>query len=296
MDGFPMRALCLTVMGIVSACSFRPAPLWENFSGEKALAHVQHLVELGPRPAGSEALAKSRFYIIDQLKSFGWTTTRSEFSAPTPRGMMTFVNLVARFGNQKGPAQFLLCSHYDTKTFDTIRFVGANDGGSSTGLLIEMARVLAINPVLAAKVELVFFDGEEAFENFTATDGLYGSRHFASELGELAKSFRGGILFDMIGDKSLRVTLSPDSPIDLARNIFAAADALRQRAHFTYFGGGITDDHTPLNEIGIPVIDLIDFDFPPWHTAEDTLDKISAESLEIVGRVALYDLVQFELK
>jgi len=292
---FP-RALGLAALVSVYGCSFRTAPLWEEFSGAKAFAHVQHLVELGPRPAGSEALEKSRIYIADQLKSFGWTTTRSEFSAPTPRGMMTFVNLVARFGNQKGPAQFLLCSHYDTKTFDAIRFVGANDGGSSTGLLIEMARVLAINPALAAKVELVFFDGEEAFETFTATDGLYGSHHFASELRELAKNFRGGILFDMIGDKSLQVTLSPDSPIDLARNIFAAADALGQRAHFTYFGGGITDDHTPLNEIGIPVIDLIDFDFPPWHTAEDTLDKISAESLEIVGRVALYDVVQFELK
>jgi len=292
---FP-RALGLAALVSVYGCSFRTAPLWEEFSGAKAFAHVQHLVELGPRAAGSEALEKSRIYIADQLKSFGWTTTRSEFSAPTPRGMMTFVNLVARFGNQKGPAQFLLCSHYDTKTFDTIRFVGANDGGSSTGLLIEMARVLAINPVLAAKIELVFFDGEEAFENFTATDGLYGSRHFASQLHELSKNFRGGILFDMIGDKSLQVTLSPNSPIDLARNIFAAADVLGQRAHFTYFGGDITDDHTPLNEIGIPVIDLIDFDFPPWHTAEDTLDKISAESLEIVGRVALYDLVQFELK
>jgi glutaminyl-peptide cyclotransferase len=290
-----LRAVALTLV-IVSGCSSRTAPLWENFSGAKAFAHVQHLVELGPRPAGSEALEKSRVYIVDQLKSFGWTTSRSEFSAPTPRGMMTFVNLVARFGSEKGPAQFLLCSHYDTKTFDTIRFVGANDGGSSTGLLIEMARVLALNPVLAAKIELVFFDGEEAFENFTATDGLYGSRHFASQLGESAKNFRGGILFDMIGDKSLQVTLSPDSPMNLAHNVFAAADALGQRAHFTYLGGGITDDHTPLNEIGIPVIDLIDFDFPPWHTAEDTLDKISAESMEIVGRVALYDLVQFELK
>jgi hypothetical protein len=296
MWSFPARALGLAALVIVCGCSSRAAPLWENFSGAKAFAHVQHLVELGPRPAGSEALEKSRIYIIDQLKFVGWTTTRSEFSTPTPRGTMTFVNLVARFGNQKGPAQFLLCSHYDTKTFDTIRFVGANDGGSSTGLLIEMARVLALNPALAAKVELVFFDGEEAFENFTATDGLYGSRHFASELRESAKNFRGGILFDMIGDKSLQVTLSPDSPIDLARNIFAAAEALGQRAHFTYFGGGITDDHTPLNEIGIPVIDLIDFDFPPWHTAADTLDKITPESLEIVGRVALYDLVQFELK
>ena len=277
-----------------------PPPLWENFSGEKAFAHVQHLVDLGPRPAGSEALEKSRLYITEQLKSAGWTVARSEFSDQTPRGKMTFVNLIARFGTseKKEAAQFLLCSHYDTKTFDTIRFVGANDGGSSTGLLIEMARVLAMSPALAAKIELLFFDGEEAFENFTATDGLYGSRHFAQELRDSgkAKSVRGGILFDMIGDKSLDVTLPPDSPADLTRNIFAAADALGQRTHFTYLSGGMTDDHTPLNEIGIPVIDLIDFDFPPWHTAGDTLDKISAESLEIVGRVALYDLVQFELK
>jgi glutaminyl-peptide cyclotransferase len=296
------RALFLATFAILSGqgCSLRSAPLWENFSGEQAFAHVQHLVDLGPRPAGSEALEKSRLYIIEQLKSAGWTVARSEFSDQTPRGKMKFVNLIARFGTseKKEAAQFLLCSHYDTKTFDTIRFVGANDGGSSTGLLIEMARVLALSPALAAKIELLFFDGEEAFENFTATDGLYGSRHFAQELRDSgkAKSVRGGILFDMIGDKSLDLTLPSDSPTDLTRNIFAAADALGQRAYFTYLDRGMTDDHTPLNEIGIPVIDLIDFDFPPWHTAGDTLDKISAESLEIVGRVALYDLVQFELK
>jgi glutaminyl-peptide cyclotransferase len=302
MRGSLSRALFLAAFAILSvqSCSFSTGLLWENFSGEKAFAHVQHLVDLGPRAAGSEALEKSRLYIIEQLKSAGWTVTRSEFSDQTPRGKMTFVNLIARFGTneKKEAAQFLLCSHYDTKTFETIRFVGANDGGSSTGLLIEMARVLAINPALAAKIELLFFDGEEAFENFTATDGLYGSRHFAEELRDSgkAKSVRGGILFDMIGDKSLDVTLPPDSPADLTRNIFAAADALGQRGHFTYLSGGMTDDHTPLNQIGIPVIDLIDFNFPPWHTAGDTLDKISAESLEIVGRVALYDLVQFELK
>ncbi len=296
------RALCLATSAILSvqSCSFPNARLWENFSGEKAFAHVQHLVDLGPRPAGSEALEKSRLYIIEQLKSSGWTVTRSEFSDQTPRGKIKFVNLIARFrtNEKKEPAQFLLCSHYDTKTFETIRFVGANDGGSSTGLLIEMGRVLAMSPALASKIELLFFDGEEAFENFTATDGLYGSRYFAKELRDSgkAKSVRGGILFDMIGDKSLDVTLPADSPVDLTRNIFAAADALGQRAHFTYLDRGIGDDHTPLNRIGIPVIDLIDFDFPPWHTAEDTLDKISAESLETVGRVALYDLVQFELK
>src|SRR5437588_5466513 len=302
MRGTLSRALFLATFVILSvqSCSFPIVRLWDKFSGANAFAHVQHLVDLGPRPAGSEALEKSRLYIIEQLRSSGWTVTHSEFSDQTPRGKMTFVNLIARFGTSEKnePAQFLLCSHYDTKTFETIRFVGANDGGSSTGLLIEMARVLAMSPALAAKIELLFFDGEEAFENFTATDGLYGSRHFAEELRDSGKtkSVRGGILFDMIGDKSLDVTLPSDSPTELTRNIFAAADALGQRAHFTYLDRGMTDDHTPLNEIGIPVIDLIDFDFPPWHTAEDTLDKISAESLEIVGRVALYDLVQFELK
>lgn len=210
---------------------------------------------------------------------------------------MTFVNLIATFGDHAAPS-FLLCSHYDTKTFETVRFVGANDGGSSTGLLLEMARVLAADPALARKTELVFFDGEEAFDNFTETDGLYGSHHFAGELRTVgkAKQFHGGILFDMIGDHSLVVTLPPDSPSTLARNIFAAADALKLRDHFTYFQSSVTDDHTPLNAAGIPVIDLIDFDYPPWHTAEDTMDKISAESLETVGRVALYDLAQVELR
>src|SRR4029077_18181978 len=151
------RALFFASSAILSGqgCSLRSAPLWENFSGEKSFAHVQHLVDLGPRPAGSEALEKSRLYIIEQLKSAGWTVARSEFSDQTPRGKITFVNLIARFGTseKKEAAQFLLCSHYDTKTFDTIRFVGANDGGSSTGLLIEMARVLALSPALAAKIE-----------------------------------------------------------------------------------------------------------------------------------------------
>lgn len=271
--------------------------IWEEFSGEKAFAQVQKLVEVGPRPAGSEALEKSRRYIKAELEKTGWRVRLQTFTEKTPRGAITFVNLIADFGDKASPS-LLLCSHYDTKTFDTVRFVGANDGGSSTGLLLEMARVLATDPKLAAKIELVFFDGEEAFENFTATDGLYGSRYFAEQLRSSgkAKEFRGGILFDMIGDKSLVVTLPPGSPPARARNTFAAADALNLRGHFTYFPGDITDDHTPLNSAGVPMIDWIDFDYPPWHTAEDTLDKISVESLEIIGRVALYDLAQLEFK
>ena len=278
--------------------------IWEEFSGEKALAHVQRLVDLGPRTPGSEAIEKSRAYIQEQLKSFGWSVSEQAFTDSTPRGPVRFVNLTARF-SQKVPSKvqgaepsFVLCSHYDTKIFDTFRFVGANDGGSSTGLLIEIARVLAKRPDLAAKIELVFFDGEEACENFSETDGIYGSRYFAKSLAGLkqSKPFRGGILFDMVGDRSLDVTLPPNSPANLARDIFASADALKVRDHFTYFDQDIIDDHTPLNAVGIPVIDMIDFHYPPWHTAGDTMDKLSAQSLQIVGSVALYYLSEFAFK
>jgi glutaminyl-peptide cyclotransferase len=277
--------------------------LWDKVSGEKALAHVQKLVDLGPRPPGSDALEKSRKYIEQQLRDAGWEVSRQSFSDDTPRGKMTFINLIARFRGKQGKAaatpNFLLCSHYDTKIFDDIRFVGANDGGSSTGLLIELARVLAERPTLAAKIELVFFDGEEAVEEFTDRDGLYGSRYFANDLTKTktAGQFHGGILLDMVGDRSLDITLPVDSPSNMVRDIFAAADALKSRDHFTYFDrGAITDDHTPLNEAGISTIDLIDFDFPPWHTADDTMDKLSADSLQTVGRVVIYYLSEFQPK
>jgi glutaminyl-peptide cyclotransferase len=267
--------------------------LRSEFSGDKAFAHVQRLVDFGPRPPASDAIKKSRAYIVEILKSFGWTVTEQAFADNTPRGAVQFVNVIARFGGDKDANDlFLLCSHYDTKTFDTIRFVGANDGGSSTGLLLEMARVLALQPQLAAKTELVFFDGEEAYENFTESDGLYGSRYFARQLVQdgTAKHFRGGILFDMVGKRGLQITLPPDSPAQIVRDIFAASDTLKLRSYFTYFDQDITDDHTPLNAIGIPVVDLIDFHFPAWHTAEDTIDKLSPQSLQIVGSVAVYYL------
>jgi len=272
--------------------------IWEELSGEKALAHVQRLVDFGPRPSGSEAIEKSRHYIEDQLRRSGWQVKRQAFTDDTPRGKVQFVNLIAQFPDQGNAAPlFLLCSHYDTKTFDTIKFVGANDAGSSTGLLLELARVMGQHPNLAEKIELVFFDGEEAYDHFSETDGLYGSRYFARQLqGSSAKQFRGGILFDMVGDRSLDVTLPADSPPEIARNIFAAAETLKLRSYFTYLDREMIDDHSPLNAIGIPTIDVIDFDYPSWHTAGDTIDKISAESLQIVGSVALYYLSEFALK
>jgi glutaminyl-peptide cyclotransferase len=268
--------------------------IWEEFSGEKALAHVQRLVDFGPRPSGSEAIEKSRHYIEDQLRRAGWQVTRQGFTDDTPRGKVEFVNLVAQFPGHAAPL-FLLCSHYDTKTFDAIKFVGANDGGSSTGLLLELARVIGQHPDLAPKIELVFFDGEEAYDHFSETDGLYGSRYFARHLGGRGQ-FRGGILFDMVGDRSLDVTLPADSPPEMARDIFAAAEALKLRTYFSYLDREMIDDHSSLNAVGIPTIDLIDFDYSWWHTAGDTIDKISAKSLQVVGSVGLYYLSEFALK
>ena len=273
--------------------------IWEEFSGEKAFGHVQRLVDFGPRPAGSTAIEKSRDYIEDQLRRSGWQVTRQAFSDDTPRGTIQFVNLVAQFSGQGKAASpsFLLCSHYDTKIFDAIRFVGANDGGSSTGLLLELARVIGQQPSLAKKIELVFFDGEEAFEQFSRTDGLYGSRYFAKQLQSGgAKQFRGGLLFDMVGDRSLGITLPADSPAEIARDIFAAAEALKLRNYFTYLGRELIDDHVPLNAIGIATVDIIDLEYPWWHTADDTIDKVSAQSLQIVGSVALYYLSEFALR
>ena len=290
---------CVSMVVVTSGVEGSSSKIWTEFSGDKALAHVQRLVDFGPRPPESEAIKKSRDYIRQTLKSSGWNVTEQAFIDNTPRGQVRFVNLIARFGAAKKASDvFLLCSHYDTKMFDTFRFAGANDGGSSTGLLLELARVLAEQPRLAEKTELVFFDGEEAFENFSDTDGTYGSRHFAHELGQdgSAKSFRGGILFDMVGDRSLDITLPPNSPTKITRDVFASADALKLRNYFTYFDQDITDDHTPLNAIGIPVLDMIDFHYAPWHTADDTMDKLSAQSLLIVGSVTVYYLSEYALK
>ena len=277
-----------------------PPVLWKEFSGDNAFSHTKAQVDFGPRPAGSQELAKTRDYIVDKLKAAGWEVELQPFTDDTPNGQIAFVNIIARFPGVPGkPAststqQAIVCSHYDTKFFDTIRFVGASDGASSTGALIELARVLALDPALAQQIELVFFDGEEAVRTWSETDSLYGSRYYARNLRETgrAKQFKFGVLWDMIGNKDLSITLSPDSPVELTKGIFSAADALDMRKHFTYFRTDIDDDNKPLNLSHIPTIDLIDLDYMPWHTADDTLDKLSPESLQITGAVTLYYLQQ----
>ncbi len=288
-------------------------------SGNAALAHVSALVALGARPSGSEELEQSRHYIEQQLSEFGWDVIREPFSAKTPEGEFEFENVRARFGTVKWDQKVtgLLCTHFDTKPFESFEFVGANDGGSSTGLLIELARVLSERPEVARRLELVFFDGEEAFgPNITPTDGLYGSRHYAGEWLTKKASLRPdwGVLIDMVGDHDLKIRAGvriPRSRIqdlaksdetgyavdiveveasvnEMSKQLRSAAKDLGFQAEVGVSPDYIVDDHVPLNvSAGIPTIDLIDFDYPYWHTPGDTLDKISADSLEITGRVTL---------
>jgi len=271
-----------------------PAQIWKEFSGEKAFAHTKAQCDIGPRPSGSPELEKARKLIIAELERNGWSVQRQTFTDNTPRGPVSFVNLIARYGGSDKTQQFLVASHYDTKIFDSIRFVGASDGGSSTGALLELSRVLALDPALARRVELVFFDGEEAVvqynhANGVLTDGLYGSRHYAKDLAATNRNrlFRAGVLWDMIGNSKLNITLDPDSPAQIMQEIFAAADELHARSAFSISDRTILDDHSPLNEAQVPTIDLIGFDYPYWHTADDTLDKLSPQSLQTVGAVTL---------
>lgn len=277
-----------------------PLPIAE-FSSTKALAHVQAQVDFGPRPAGSAALAKCREYVSAQLKSFGWEVQEQKFKQYTPKGEIEFVNVRARFpiagsDTWNRPCAVLLGSHYDTKLFNSFEFVGANDAGSSTGVLLEMGRVFAKQPDSAQFVELVCFDGEEAMVNYTMDrasqlpdDGLFGSRYYVSQMRKLPSIqwplFM--VLLDMVGDRDLKIEM-PTNTTPLLRNVvMESAEELKYEKYFTEGSKDILDDHYPFLISGIKAVDIIDLNYPAWHTSSDRMDQISEESLGIVGKTTL---------
>jgi Zn-dependent M28 family amino/carboxypeptidase len=275
------------------------------FDGERALAHVRKMVEMGPRPAGSKELAKTRAYIVDELKSYGLEVSTDEFRAKTPVGERRMANVTATLAGETAET-IIVASHYDTKPFKEFRFVGANDGGSSTGALLELARVLsAATRKPRFTYWFVFFDGEEAFcrqwddcSKPNAPDNTYGSRRFVAQLrerGEL-KRVRAMILLDMIGYKKLELPRDTSSTAWLVETIWRTARALGHGAQFVEREEGIGgDDHEPFMRAGIEAVDIIQLNsYPHWHTPEDTLDKISPQSLKIVGDVLLSSLPHIE--
>jgi len=265
------------------------------FDSSRAYGHLREVVGIGPRPAGSQAIERTRTYITEQLAAAGVQVTRQAFTAKTPIGEIPMVNLVAIIPGQR-LERIAIAGHYDTKLFQEFRFVGANDGGSSTAFLIEMARVLK-NRSNPFTMELIFFDGEEAtLRDWSGNDHTYGSQHYveaARRAGVLSR-LKALVLVDMIGEASPRFLRESYSTGWLTDIIWTTAQRQGHGAAFPNVSGAVEDDHVPFLNAGIPAADIIDLDYPAWHTAADTLDRTSARSLQIVGDVILAALPGIE--
>ncbi len=259
-----------------------------RFDSGEAWEHLRQQVAFGPRPAGSPALALCRQYILTQLKSSGIAAREDAFDVDTPLGRVRMVNIIATIPGRRAD-RIALATHYDTKLFREFRFVGASDGASSTAAVLELGRVLK-GRQNDYTIELLFFDGEEAVVDwYTNNDNTYGSRHYvdaARTSGTLA-GLKALVLLDMIGDRNLNIRRDSNSTRWLTDIVWASAATLGYRTNFTAEETTIDDDHMPFVRAGIPSVDVIDLDYPAWHTAQDDLDHVSARSLQVVGDVIL---------
>ncbi len=260
-----------------------------DFSGASALEYTRKAVAFGPRPPGSAANRKLQAYIESQLKTLRCQLSFDAFTAQTPAGAVPMRNIIANFRGSSGRA-IVITGHFDTKPMPGSVFLGANDGGSSTGFLLELARV--VNSMSSLDdVTLVWFDGEEAFGDWSATNGTFGSRHLAEKWstdGTLAR-IKALINVDMIGDQDLGILQETMSSQTLRRQVWQTAADLGYGKYFLNSQLATEDDHLPFLKRGVNALDLIDFNYGPdnayWHNEKDTLDKLSAHSLEVVGNV-----------
>ena len=266
-----------------------------KFDSGRAYEHLRQQVAFGPRPAWSNALVQTRQYILAQLKAAGIATREDAWDAPTPLGTVRMVNVIATIPGRR-PERIALATHYDTKLFREFRFLGASDGASSTAAVLELARVLK-GRQNDYTIELLFFDGEEAvIDWYRNNDNTYGSRHYvqtAQKAGTLA-GLKALVLLDMIGDRNLTIRRDSNSTPWLTDIVWASAARLGQRSAFLDEETTIDDDHMPFVRAGVPSVDIIDLDYPAWHTVQDDLDHVSARSLQIVGDVVLDALPQIE--
>ena len=291
----------LAAVGLMTSVeASSPSAKTVSVDGSLAYSHVEKLVGFGPRPPGSPGIARSQAYIAGVLKELGLQVEHQDFLANTPNGPVSMKNIVGKTGRSGKPV-VILGSHYDTKLMMNAAFVGANDGGSSTGLLLELARVLSKRQN-AFTIWFVFFDGEEAQREWSETDSLYGSRYFVEKLKTDGQTgaIKALILMDMIGDRDLKLendTSSTPSLMDLVRR---SAAGLGYSKYMAASQKGMVDDHLPFIRAGIAAVDLIDYDYgfnnSFWHTPNDTLDKISPRSLKIVGDIVVRTLESLSQK
>ena len=277
-----------------------PAPeKVDGFDGKRAYEQVVKQVSFGPRPAGSAALGQLQNYLETELKSYGCAVETDAFSADTPAGRLAMKNILVKIPGEK-PGIILLGTHYDTKRLEN--FVGADDGGSSTGVMLEIARLLC-EQKQAGKyaVWIAFFDGEEAVnKEWVDPDNRYGSREMAARLansGDL-KKIKVFLLADLVGSKKLRIMREPNSTKACTDLVWKTAARLGYQKMFVDQEFEVSDDHLSFLSRGVPAVDVIDLNTsaPYWHTPEDTLDKVSGKSLAIVGHTILESVKELQKK
>jgi glutaminyl-peptide cyclotransferase len=296
--GFVVFVIFVTVViAAVARCSAQAPPAAPAFDGARAFEDLRRIVEIGPRPAGSPAIEKTRDYIRKELAAAGLTVEDQAFDAATPLGVIRMVNLRATLPGPRGRGRLIIGGHYDTKLMKEFRFVGASDAGSSAAFLLEIARALK-GRANALPIELLFLDGEEAVIDWylpNAEDHTYGSRHYVEQLEKTGtvKDVRAFVLVDMIGDSDLGILREENSTPWLTDIVWNTAQRLK-RPEFLPGSRAIADDHLEFLAAGIPSVDIIDLDYSAWHTAEDTLDRVSAKSLQVVGDVLLAALPAIE--
>jgi glutaminyl-peptide cyclotransferase len=266
----------------------------DGFDARRAFDDVSRQVGFGARPSGSTAITQAQDYLLSQLSAAGCSAETDAFNAQTPSAVVPMKNILVKIPGDRGGI-LMLATHYDTKKLEL--FVGADDGASSTAVVLEIARQLCAQPQHHA-VWIAFFDGEEAVGEWSDTDSRYGSREMAAKMamsGDL-KKIQAFLLADIVGSRSLRFKRELNSTKALTDLVWNTAARLGYSGIFVNEGMAIEDDHLSFLKRGIPCVDVIDLEIPYWHTPQDTLDKISAKSLAITGHVLLETIKQLQAK
>jgi len=275
----------------------RREKIWTEFNGNQVLTEVKAITNFGPRPAGDDANAKARQYLIDHLIQLGWQTIQQRFTDHSPDGKaVEFCNLIARFSHFPAlTKRFIIGSHFDTVTSQAYRVTGASDGAAGSAILLELARVLAQDPQLAGRVELLFLDGNAPFRQLDLNDGLFGSRFYTQmlQLNQHSTDIRSAVILENVGSSLFRLNFPPSSDQKLVDEMKTAARTLGLKINAA--NRPFLADHVPFEQAGIPTLALFEADAPQLNTADDTPERLGADALARTGKLVLYFLAQQEL-
>jgi len=299
---YGLRWIIPSLTLLCASCASQP-----QVNGERMMARVRQQVEHGPRVVGTASNAAVREWIASELVRLGGRVERQVFVDSTTGRPVPLTNVIGHFGPD-GARRIVLCGHFDSRpwcdedpdtSYRNVPVQGANDGASSIALLLEMANLMSTRPPRIG-VDLVFFDGEDLGTHEHPEWFCLGSRGYAARLPAAGDPARpvAAFLFDMVGARDLQIYAERNSSERAANLVALVSDAARA-THAAAFHDEvrwtIVDDHIPLNDAGLPAVDILDFDYPPWHTHRDTPDQMSAASLAQVGRVAAWLVYQSPL-